>query len=113
MAKRITISDAFEAVEVDLLGTLYETRPITRSVQHQAVELEKASGSVLDDQNADPDKQVEYLARVVALRLVPSQPDGMDAGDFIISLYQSDKLRLDQLVELIDELGGSEANPTL
>jgi hypothetical protein len=110
--KKITISDTFEPVEVDLLGVDYKTKPITRSVQHQAVELEKASGAVLEDPEASPDKQVEYLAKAVGLRLVPIADDAPAAADHIIELYDADKLTLDQLVDLIDQLGGAEANPT-
>lgn len=111
-AKRITISDSFEAVEVDLLGVIYKTVPITRSVQNAAVELEKANGSVLDDTTASPDAQVAYLADAVSLRLKPLDETSPSAAEHIVNLYEGDKLRLDQLVLLIDELGGSEANPT-
>jgi len=113
MSKRITISDSFEAVEVDLFGVVYKTIPITRSVQNKAIELEKTAGSVLEDTNATPDAQVEYLAKAVALRLVPELAESAPADEHIVSLYKADSLRLDQLVELIDQLGGSEANPTV
>lgn len=112
MSRKITISDSFEPVEVDLLGTVYKTVPITRSVQNAAVELEKEAGGVLEDSTASPDAQVDYLAKAVGLRLKPVE-DGTDpAADHIIALYNEDRLTLDQLVQLIDELGGGEANPT-
>jgi hypothetical protein len=113
MSKRITITDSFEPIEVDLLGVVYKTKPVTRSVQHEAVELEKASGAVLEDPNADPDKQVEYLAKGVGLRLVPVVEDSPSAAEHIVALYVEDRLTLDQLVGLIDQLGGTETNPTV
>ena len=112
MSKKITISDSFEPIEVDLLGTVYKTIPITRSVQQKAVTLETESGDVLNDTTADPDSQVEYLAKAVGLRLVPTVEGEKPADELIVELYKEDKLRLDQLVDLIDQLGGSEANPT-
>ena len=109
---RITIADSFESVEVDLLGTVYKTIPITRSVQQKAVALEKESGSVLNDVDASPDSQVEYLAKQVGMQLVAVDPASPVADKLIVQLYKDDKLRLDQLVNLIEQLGGSEPNPT-
>lgn len=111
-ARKITIADTFEPIEVDLLGVVYETIPVTRSVQHKLVELEKKSGNVLEDTTANPDDQFKYLANIVAMRLKAVDDAAPDAAEHIISLYEADKLRLDQLISLIDDLGGVEANPT-
>jgi hypothetical protein len=111
-ARKITIADTFETVEVDLLGVVYRTIPVTRSVQHKLVELEKASGGVLEDTTANPDDQFAYLASIVGLRLEAIDEAAPPATEHIVGLYEADKLRLDQLVGLIDDLGGVEANPT-
>lgn len=109
--RKITIADTFEPIEVDLFGTLYKTVPITRSVQHAAVELEKEAGDILNDATANPDDQVAYLAKAIALRLKAADDAAPSAADQIVTLYTDDKLCLDQIVGLIEDLSGDDDGP--
>lgn len=109
--RKITISDTFEPIEVDLFGVLYKTVPITRSVQHAAVELEKESGDILNDSTASPDDQVAYLAKAIALRLKATEDGSLNATEHIIALYNDDKLCIDQIISLIEDLSGDDDSP--
>lgn len=109
----ITVADSFEPQTVDLLGTEYQTVPRTRSVTLAAQKLGQDEGGVLDDENASPDLQVDYLARMLALRLKPTADGAPDAADHLRALWEQDRLSLDQLLKLIDDLETAEAgNPT-
>ena len=108
---RITVSDSFEESEVDIFGTVYKTIPVTRSVENAAVELEKTSGGVLEDEKASPTAKFEYLAKVLALRLRPVEVDEPPVDVLALGLYEEDKLRSDQLIGLLEQLGEQE-NPT-
>ena len=109
----ITVADAFTAQIVDLLGVEYETVPRTRSVTMAASKLGETEGDILDDDNADPDLQVEYLAKIVGLRLKPVDDTAQSASERLRELWKDDKLTLDQLLKLIEELSVAEANPTV
>jgi hypothetical protein len=109
--RKITIADTFEPIEVDLFGLIYKTVPITRSVQHAAVELEKEAGDILNDATANPDDQVAYLAKAIALRLKAVEDDAPSAAEQIVTLYKDDKLCIDQIIGLIEDLSGEDNNP--
>lgn len=102
-----SITAALAGDTVDLLGEAYETVPRTRSVTIAATKLAEESGSILDDENADPDLQVEYLAKVLALRLKPKTDTAPSADQRLLDLWQQDLLSLDQLFKLIEDLSGS------
>jgi len=109
----ITVADSFQPQDVDLLGIQYETVPRTRSVTLAAQKLAEADGGILDDENASPDAQVDYLAAMLALRLKPKRETDPDAALHLKALWTADRLSLDQLLQLIDDLQAAEAgNPT-
>lgn len=99
-----TIKAALAGETVDLLGEAYETVPRTRSVTLEATKLSTEQGAVLEDDNANPDDQVEYLAKVLALRLKPKTDTAPPADQRLLDLWKQDLLSLDQLFGLIESL---------
>jgi len=102
-----SIGSTFETKRVDLDGVAYQTIPRTRSVTLAAAKLAETEGSILDNENANPDDQVAYLAKAVALRLRPVEDGLPTANERLVDLWQTDKLTLDGLFGLIEELSGS------
>jgi hypothetical protein len=105
----ISVADSFEPHVVDLLGVEYETTPRTRSVTLAAQKLGEKEGDILDDENASPDAQVDYLAKMIALRLKPRTEDALSADKHLLSLWKDDRLSIDQVLQLIDDLQAAES----
>ena len=105
----ISVADSFEPHIVDLLGVEYETTPRTRSVTLAAQKLGATEGEILDDENADPDAQVDYLAQMIALRLKPRAEDAPKADEHLKTLWKDDRLSIDQILQLIDDLQTAES----
>lgn len=104
---RISLAESVSPIEVDLFGRLYNTVPVTRSVQRAAVELEKSRGEVLNEEDADADKVVEYLSLVLDLRLKPAAGGRKPASQVIQEAWQEDKLEVSAIVDLVTELSGA------
>jgi hypothetical protein len=105
----ISVADSFTPHTVDLLGIEYETTPRTRSVTLAAQKLGEKEGNVLDDDNASPDDQVDYLAKMIALRLKPKTEGAPPADKHLKALWKEDRLSIDQVLQLIDDLQTAES----
>jgi len=103
-----SIEAALAGETVDLLGEAYETVPRTRSVTLAATKLATEQGMILEDDNADPDLQVEYLAKVLALRLKPKNDSSPTADVRLLDLWKQDLLSLDQLFGLIESMSAEK-----
>lgn len=95
----ISIAPAYEPIEVDLWGTIYKTRPITRSVAQALLKaeekLEVAEGT---------DAQVKALAEIISLRLENAKA----AAALIDKRWKADELVLTQLFAFAEALAETD-----
>ncbi len=104
---RISIAQAYEPVEVDLWGTVFETADVTRSGQKKAQALE---GEL--EGTEDPDEQVELLAKLLDLKLVSTNGTKLKPSTMIVKKWKADELSPRSLFSFLDRLAEAETRPT-
>lgn len=106
---RISIADSLETFEVDLWGRIFESVPVTRSVQMRATELERGEGEALESE--EPDEIVAYLGKILDLRLKPAKGARKAASEVIAEKWQADELSIPTLLAFVQRLGEADDPP--
>lgn len=101
----IRIGQDYTPTEVDLWGTTFETRPVTRSVERAAGELQRKV-----EESEDADEVVGLLAELLDLRLCPVGHKTR-AKTVIEKKWKADELSTPQLTKFCEDLAEADAPP--
>lgn len=118
MAKKLSAASMFDTLEVDLWGSEYTLRQITRSVAEKMVEAQTTAAELqaktIDGEDTDPGEVATSLIRVIDIVLAPVG-DARPAGDVLTELWEADELGLDWLTafsQAIQEEANNLRRPT-
>lgn len=100
---KLSISDAFATVTVDLWGHEFDRMPITRSVREKLGPASSAVIEARDEENADA--LVDAIGAVLDLRLKASDGKRTAASKLIHDRWHADDLDLEQLLNFTEEIG--------
>lgn len=113
MARKITATEIFDTVEIDLWGNAYTLRESTRTMTQRLLEAQREARE-LDTENADPDEMAKTLIGVVDILIAPVNGAG-PAADLLTPLWEKEELGLDWLsafVQTLEEEAGARRRPT-
>lgn len=93
MARKLSATEIFDELEVDLWGNLYTLRTITRSISEQ-VDVERSKLDDIDDN--DTGQIARALITLVGIILKP-KGDAPPADELLTGRWEADELGIDWL----------------
>jgi hypothetical protein len=113
MARKLSATEIFETVEVDLWGAAYTMRQITRS-SAQRLDDAQAKAADIDETSTDRAAAAAALIELVDILLEPAAGT-KPATEVLTALWESDELGFDWLtafVEALQEEAAARRRPT-
>lgn len=101
MSRKLSATDIFDTVEVDLWGNAYTLRTITRSVGARLDDVKK-KGEALEEGSAG-DEAAEVMIEMIDILLEPGE-DVQPAGELLGGLWKNDELGADWLTAFATSL---------
>ena len=105
MSKKLTISQSFEAVDVDLFGHDFQTVHVTRSAQIALKDVDADVSKAVDAE--DFDALVVSFGRALDLRLKVSDGKRTKPSTLIRERWENDQLGIQDLVAFVEQLGAA------
>lgn len=102
MGRKITATEIFDSVEVDLWGNEYKLRDLTRSTSSKLEEAQ-ARAAALDPDDNDSDAAAEALIDVIDVMIAPVGKTPA-AGEMLKARWEADELGVDWLVAFAETL---------
>lgn len=101
MTRRIVASEIFDDVYIDLWGSPYKLRTITKTVSEKLTDAQRVIQS-LDDETSTSDQTATALIDMIDVLLEPAPPTAEDkvepAGKILLGLWKKDELGVDWLM---------------
>lgn len=112
MGKRLSFTEVLDDLVVDLWGSEYRMRTISRTVGEQLDKAVKHAQNMAND--APQDEQVAAIVALIDVLLEPTG-DAKPAGKLLTARWEADELGLDWLMafgESLQEEVGARRRPT-
>jgi hypothetical protein len=109
---KLSAAELFENLEIDMWGSGYTLRPVTRSV---AEKLDQAQVDVQGVDEDDNDALVGAMLGMLDVMLAPSGDNTTSVKDLLTKKWEADELGIDWLtafVESLQEEAGNRRRPT-
>jgi hypothetical protein len=106
---RMKLGDLPEAHQVEMWGTFYNVRPLTRSVQKKVIEFAKNTEHLAESD--DNDEVAEAIIAYIDLRLENTNGSTSKPGTVVRKKWKAEEVTIAQLEEFVGSLDETD-DPT-